>query len=41
VAFDQTVLLEPAQRLGKDLARDTADEAGKLTVPARLAVGDV
>jgi len=35
MAFDQTVLLEPTQRLGKDLARDAADEAGQLTVPAR------
>jgi hypothetical protein len=36
MAFDQTVLLEPAQGLGEDLARDAADEAGQLTVPARL-----
>ena len=35
MAFDQTVLLEPTQRLGKDLARDAADEAGELTVPTR------
>src|SRR5215469_13497008 len=36
VAFDQAVLLEPAQGLGEDLARDAADEVGKFTVPARL-----
>jgi hypothetical protein len=36
MALDQAVLLEPAQRLGEDLARGAADEAGELTVPARL-----
>jgi len=39
VAFDQAVLLEPAQRLGQDLARDAADEAGELRPTA--ASGDV
>jgi hypothetical protein len=34
--FNQAVLLESAQRLGEDLARDAADEAGELTVPAGL-----
>jgi hypothetical protein len=36
MAFDQAVLLKPAQRLGEDLARDAADEACELTVPAGL-----
>jgi hypothetical protein len=36
MAFDQTVLLEPTQRLGEDLARDAADESGELAVPARV-----
>src|ERR1700728_3449349 len=35
-ALDQAVLLKPAQRLGEDLARDAADQADELTVPARL-----
>jgi len=37
MAFDQAVLLEPAQRLGEDLARDAADETDELTMPARPA----
>ena len=36
MAFDQAVLLEPAQRLGEDLARDAADEVDELTVSAGL-----
>ena len=36
MAFDKTVVLEPAQRLGEDLARDAADEVDQLTVLARL-----
>jgi hypothetical protein len=36
VPFDQAVLLEAAQRLGENLARDAADEVDQLAVPARL-----
>lgn len=36
MAFDQTVLLESAQRLGEDLAGDAAYEVDEFTVPARL-----
>jgi hypothetical protein len=34
--FNQAVMLEPAQRLGENLAGDAADEVNELTVPAGL-----
>jgi hypothetical protein len=36
MAFDQTVPLEPPQRLGENLARDAADEVDELTMPPTL-----
>jgi hypothetical protein len=36
VAFHKAVVLEPAQCLSEDLARDAADEVDKLTVPVGL-----